>query len=149
MIYLLDTNHCSRIIDKDPKVLSKLRENENADVGISAITRGELIFMAEKSRRQEENYRKVSEFVDSITLYMIDDAIADCYGRLKAQILKHFGPKDSEKRKKTTIQKLGFSDNDLWIAATAIAYQMTVVSADSDFVRIQEVHNLPLENWLQ
>lgn len=149
MIYLLDTNHCSRIIDNDPQILGNIQENYDADIGISVITRGELIFMAEKSQQQEENYQKVSKFVDSITLYMIDDAIADCYGKLKAQILRHFGPKDRQRRSKETIQKLGFSDNDLWIAATAIIYSMTVVSADSDFVRIQEVQHLLLKNWLQ
>ena len=148
MIHLLDTNHCSRIIDKDPKVLRKLQENRNVNVGISAITRGELIFMTEKSQQHEENYQKVSEFVNAITLYMIDDAISDCYGKLKAQILRHFGPKNREKRNKVTMQKLGFGENDLWIAATAITYQMTLVSADNDFVRVQEVQHLLLENWL-
>ena len=93
-MYLLDTNHCSRIINKDPQVLSKLQENREADIGINVITKGELIFMAEKSQRQDENYRKVSAFVNAVTLYMIDEAIADCYGKLKAQILRHFGPKD-------------------------------------------------------
>lgn len=147
MVYLLDTNHCSRIIDKDPQVLSKLQENQNADIGISAITRGELVFMVERSKRQTENAAKVHEFLDAMTLYMIDDAIADCYGRLKGQLLKYFGPKDPTQQRKTTIQKLGFSDNDLWIAATAISYNMIIVSADSDFVRIKEVQHLLLENW--
>lgn len=146
-MYLLDTNHCSQIIGANPDVIKKLQENSSQGVGISAITRGELIFMIERSERVEENYKRFSPFLDNINTYLIDNAISDCYGKLKAKILKHFGPKDKKQARNTTIQKLGFSDNDLWIAATAISYNLTVVSADSDFVRIQEVQALVLENW--
>ncbi|MCA1990899.1 MAG: type II toxin-antitoxin system VapC family toxin [Coleofasciculus sp. S288] len=146
-MYLLDTNHCSQIIGANPDVIKKLQENSIQGVGISAITRDELIFMIERFERVEENYKRFSPFLDNINTYLIDNAISDCYGKLKANILKHFGPKDKKQARNTTIQKLGFSDNDLWIAATAISYNLTVVSADSDFVRIQEVQALTLENW--
>lgn len=148
-MYLLDTNHCSRIMDGDPIVLTKLQANLDRDIGISVITRGELFFMVEKSERKTENLEKVTQFVESVNIYGIDDAIADCYGQLKGSLLKHFGPKNNKaKRSKITIQKLGFSDNDLWIAATAISYDsMTLISADKDFVRIQEVQHLSLANW--
>ena len=147
-MHLLDTNHCSRIMDGDLNVLSRLQENSEQEIGISVITRGELFFMVEKSERQKENLEKVTQFVEAINIYGVDDAIADCYGQLKGKILKHFGPKkDQAKRNKITIQKLGFSDNDLWIADTAITYGMTIISADKDFVRIQEVQHLSLDNW--
>lgn len=146
-MYLLDTNHCSQIIGANPNVIKKLQEISSQGVGISAITRGELIFMVEKSERVKENYDNFSPFLDNINTYLIDNDISDCYGKLKAKILKHFGPKDKKQARNTTVQKLGFSDNDLWIAATAISYNLTLVSADSDFVRIQEVQALILENW--
>jgi tRNA(fMet)-specific endonuclease VapC len=146
-VYLLDTNHCSQIIGANPNVIKKLQEISSQGVGISAITRGELIFMVEKSERVKENYDNFSPFLDNINTYLIDNDISDCYGKLKAKILKHFGPKDKKQARNTTVQKLGFSDNDLWIAATAISYNLTLVSADSDFVRIQEVQALILENW--
>ena len=115
-VYLLDTNHCSQIIGANPNVIKKLQEISSQGVGISAITRGELIFMVEKSERVKENYDKFSPFLDNINTYLIDNDISDCYGKLKAKILKHFGPKDKKQARNTTVQKLGFSDNDLWIS---------------------------------
>jgi len=44
--------------------------------------------------------------------------------------------------------KLGFGENDLWIAAIAKQFQLIVVSSDKDFERIREVENICLESWL-
>ncbi|MCC5644981.1 PIN domain-containing protein [Nostoc sp. CHAB 5824] len=74
--------------------------------------------------------------------FRLNRTVLDVYGSLKGEIVKHFGPKNKAKRRKFTVQDLGFSDNDLWIASTALHYNLTVVSADSDFQRIQQVQNL-------
>jgi tRNA(fMet)-specific endonuclease VapC len=43
--------------------------------------------------------------------------------------------------------KLGFKENDLWIAAIAKQHDLTVVFADSDFRRIRLVEDLKIESW--
>ncbi|MCP5106091.1 MAG: type II toxin-antitoxin system VapC family toxin, partial [bacterium] len=58
-----------------------------------------------------------------------------------------FGPKDKKKRKQTQIHKLGFSENDLWIAAVAKRNNLIIVSADSDFKRMQEILDITIESW--
>ena len=102
----------------------------------------------QKSSQQEANLRFVRIFLQTIDLYPISGGVADVYGSLKGEIVENFGPKDKAKRRKFTVQDLGFSDNDLWIASTALHYNLTVVSGDSDFQRIQQVQALALESWL-
>ncbi|MHC5774838.1 PIN domain-containing protein [Nostoc sp.] len=43
---------------------------------------------------------------------------------------------------------MGFDENDIWIAAIALQNNLTVVSSDSDFLRIQQVRNFSLSSWL-
>jgi len=43
---------------------------------------------------------------------------------------------------------LGFQENDLWIAAVAKRYGLTLVSADRDFSRLSPLGNIAVENWL-
>jgi tRNA(fMet)-specific endonuclease VapC len=147
-MYLLDTNHCSRIINGDLSVIGQLQKNAGAGVSTSVIVRGELIFMAQNSQQRTANLQRVQAFLQVIDLYPVNGAVSDCYGELKAKLYEQFAPKERSKRRRTKIQDLGFDDNDLWIAATALHYSLTVVSVDSDFPRIQQALPLSLENWI-
>jgi tRNA(fMet)-specific endonuclease VapC len=147
-MYLLDTNHGSRIISDDRQVIQAALNHRDEGVAISVITQGELMFMAERSERKVENITCVQSFLESFDVYPISPAISDTYASLKAKLLDTFGPQDKAKRRKIRIQAIGFDDNDLWIAATAIQYNLTLVSADSDFDRIQQVTALQVETWI-
>ncbi|MFZ4675048.1 MAG: type II toxin-antitoxin system VapC family toxin [Nodosilinea sp.] len=146
-MYLLDTNHCSRIIAGDRKLAQQLQLHRGDGVATSVIVRGELRFMVQKSQQQAENLKAVNAFLQTIALYPINSAVADVYGKLKGDIVNQLGPKSKAQRRKTMIQDLGFSDNDLWIAATALHYRLTIVSVDKDFPRLQAIQPFPLESW--
>jgi tRNA(fMet)-specific endonuclease VapC len=146
-MYLLDTNHCSRLLLGDTNIIRRIAMTDESLIATSAIVKGELTFMMENSKQKENNLSRLSEFFEDIRVYLVDDDTATIYGQLKAALFNQFAPKEKEKRRKTTITSLGFDDNDIWIAATAIQHDLTVVSADSDFVRMRSVKPFPLENW--
>jgi tRNA(fMet)-specific endonuclease VapC len=119
----------------------------DALISTCVIARGELIFMAQRSERKSENIIMVQAFLSGMVVYSLDGGTADIYGDLKASILEQFGPKERSERRRTKIEALGVSDNDLWIAAVALQHSLTIVSADSDFKRISAARELQLETW--
>jgi tRNA(fMet)-specific endonuclease VapC len=144
-MYLLDTNHYSRIIFGELALIQQIQAHSDAGVSTSVIVRGELLYMAAKSAQINSNTQQVKAFLDAIDLYPINLSISNIYGELKGKLVNIFGPKEKSQRRKFNIQTLGFGDNDLWIAATAIHYNLTIVSTDSDFQRIQQVSPFALE----
>ena len=147
-IYLLDTNQCSQIINKNPKILYKLSTLDRDDIqATSVIVCGELMYMAENSARKNENVLIVRSFIENITIISIDRKVFDTYASIKAKIFNKFAPKDKKQRRKYKFEKIGFPENDLWIAATAIAYNATIISSDSDFERMLDVVEFKLEYW--
>jgi tRNA(fMet)-specific endonuclease VapC len=147
-MYLLDTNHCSRIILGEPAIIKQLQLHSEAGIATSVIVRGELFYMAAKSEHRAANLQQIRAFLDLIDIYPINLPISEIYGALKGKLISAFGPKDKKQRRKFSPQNLGFGDNDLWIAATTIHYNLTVVSADNDFRRIQQVESFALESWI-
>lgn len=146
--FLLDTNHCSRILDGNPIMAEKLNELKDSQLFICTIVRGELMFMAHNSQRREENLENVRSFLGAINCFDVDNVTADIYGRIKAGIFSRFGPRERKLRRRFRLKELGVDENDLWIAAVARRHDLTIVSADGGFRRIGEVEELDIEEWI-
>lgn len=146
-VYLLDTNHCSRLLQGHPRIVERLSSLDDALVVTCVIVQGELVYMAQKSEQRAANLLRVQSFLHDIDVYPVDDEAANIYGRLKAAILERFGPKEKARRRQARPESLGFTDNDLWIAAIAKRHGCTIVSADSDFNRVAEIDDLAVEAW--
>ena len=107
------------------------------------------MYMVEKSTRRSKNILLTRSFIENITVIDINKKVFDTYASIKAKIFNKFAPKDKKQRRKYKFEKIGFPENDLWIAATAIAYNATIVSIDSDFERMRDVVEFQLECWTQ
>jgi tRNA(fMet)-specific endonuclease VapC len=97
---------------------------------VSSIVLGELYFGAFGSpTRQDEAWQDVTAIFQSLTTLACDANTAQIYGRIKQ-----------------TLKVKGFfvPDNDLWIAATAIQYDITLAARDAHFDWIDE---LRIEQW--
>ena len=139
MVYLLDTNACSRVIQGDSNLINRIVEVGEAQVATCVIVQAELLYMAYKSEQKARNLAQVKVFLQDIKIYFPDEETADIYAQFKAAILDHFGLQEKKKRRKTRIENLGIGENDLWIAAIALRNGLTIVSSDSDFQRMQAV----------
>lgn len=147
-MYLLDTNHCSAIILGEPNVIQRVNEVGEDNIFTCVIVQGELTFMMEKSQRREANLAQLAQFLEDIRIYRITEETATIYGQIKAALINQFAPKEKSKRRKAKVTHLGFDENDIWIAAIALQNNLTIVSRDSDFLRIQQVKSLSIESWI-
>lgn len=98
------------------------------------IVRGEILFGIQRlpvgrKRRVLEN--QAVNLFEELPCLAIPKEAADYYAPMKKYAEQH---------------GTALSENDLWIAATAMALDAILVTADSDFQRIAEF-GLKLEDW--
>jgi len=130
--YLLDTNIVSYILRRNATVGRKLRDANRSgeEVFISCITYYELkrgLLYANATRQLAEFNQFYSKYE---VLFLDDIAILEKACEIHVDL----------KRRGQTIQ-----EQDIFIAATAIARGLILVSNDSDLLRVE---GLSLENWL-
>ena len=118
---LLDTNVIIRYI-KGEGSLDDIFEEEA--LFYSSITLGELLFGSECSQRKTENAEVYSSFCNELKEIKPDNFVAPFYGRIKAQLQTDGRP---------------IPENDIWIAACAMAYSLTVITADRHFSFIKDI----------
>jgi tRNA(fMet)-specific endonuclease VapC len=91
----------------------------------------------------------VEDFLGRIDQLLISAATAQHYADLKSALLTEYGPRERARRRGFDLTRLGFTDNDLWIAAGAIEHDAVLVSNDGDYRRMTNVSNLRVETWLR
>lgn len=125
--YLLDTNIVIALFGEDDQVLKKVQEAQ--EIYHPAIVIGELYYGAFNSTRKAENLRKVDEYRNEAAILNSDDHTARLYGEVKVAL----------KKKGTPIP-----ENDIWISAIALQYDLTLVTRDKHFGNID---GLSVEKW--
>ena len=132
-LYLLDTNAFSALMDEHPRMLARAALLGGMDrAAICTIVRGEIRYGLERmphGRRRREFERKAAGLFLTTPCEDVPEAAGDVYARIKL---------DTERR------GVPLDENDLWIAATALALGATLVSSDTDFRRVS---GLTVEDW--
>lgn len=147
-MFLLDTDHCIHLLDGEPGVAARLGGMEPGEtMAVCPVVCGELFYMAAKSRRRGENLERVQKLLDDLDLLPLDRETAQVYGALKYRIVEHFAARGAKRGRKITAESLGFKDNDLWIAASALRWGGVLASGDGDFSRLRKAGGPPVENW--
>jgi predicted nucleic acid-binding protein len=118
---LLDTNVIVKIFRGDEETAKVLDSIPVEDVYISAITLGELYYGATCSKKREENFSIINEFVSFYKLLEINKEISIKYSTLKYDL---------------KIKGFTIPENDLWIASTGLYYNLNVLSYDKHFKNI-------------
>lgn len=120
--YLLDTNIIISLFADEPSVKNHL---SHADaVFVPSIALGELYYGARKSSRIPENLAKIDSFVAKTPVLVSDLETAKKYGIIKDELRKKGRP---------------LPENDIWIAALALQYDLVLLTRDAHFQQIEMV----------
>jgi tRNA(fMet)-specific endonuclease VapC len=129
--YLLDTDICIYVRQRKPEIVfrqfDKLAPGQAA---ISVITFGELLYGANKSVERERSLKTLSEFFRLVPPLPLPEKSGEVYGFIRS---------DLEVRGEI------ISNNDLWIAAHALASGLTLVTNNEKEFR--RVKGLKVQNW--
>lgn len=131
--YLLDTNICIYIAKQKPlSVFRKFATMTVGSLGMSIITQGELVFGAQKSHHSQKALKLLDELVKYIPSLAMPIEAAEYYGEIRHKLANLGKP---------------IGNNDLWIAAHALAQKVILVTNnEKEFGRVP---GLRVENWTQ
>ena len=119
---LIDTNVIIRFFKGETELFSLFDDVEN--LYISSISVGELMYGAELSKKSEFNRDNYFCFCEQMKVLYPDLEVARSYGKIKASLKVKGKP---------------IPENDIWIAATCHAADLTLITADSDFNFVDEI----------
>ena len=131
--YMLDTDISSYIMKRSHDgVLRRLQQVPIGAVCISVISKSELLFGVEVSPRRQQDHAALDEYLRHVEVFDFPDEAALHYAQIRAAL-------------KASGTMIGA--NDLFIAAHARSFELTLVTNNTDeFSRVQ---NLKIENWAE
>jgi tRNA(fMet)-specific endonuclease VapC len=125
--FLLDTNIIIALLAQDPIVHERITRAE--EILIPCIALGELFFGAYKSLRVQENLARIDDFARNNAVLLCNIDTGKRYGDVKNRLKEKGQP---------------IPENDIWIAAIAQQYSLTLVTRDPHFGLVD---NLSVEKW--
>jgi tRNA(fMet)-specific endonuclease VapC len=129
-LYLLDTNIASYLIKGSSRAVRRRIERvQMAQLAISSVTEGELLYGVARRPEATRLHAIVSEFLLRVSVQPWDSNVARHYGTLRAALENQGRP---------------IGNLDMMIGAHALALGAVLVTNDQAFSRIR---GLKIENW--
>jgi len=128
-LYLLDTNIASYVIKGVPAVKRHIERVHLAQLAISAVTEGELLYGVARRPEATRLHAIVNEFLLRVSIHPWDSDVARRYGALRADLERQGRP---------------IGNLDMMIGAHALALGAVLVTNSQAFSRIK---GLKIENW--
>lgn len=125
--FLLDTNIIAAWFNGEISIANKI--DKAKEVHIPVIVVGELYYGAAFSIQVEKNIKNIQNLTNRYDVLHLDIETTKCYGDIKAALRKRGKP---------------IPENDIWIAAIAQRYQLTLVTRDKHF---KEIETISLKSW--
>lgn len=123
----VDTNAVIAYREGIPEVCNLV---EGAGTIILPVTvLGELLYGAVNSARPQENEQAVFKFLAQCVLIPVDQSIAVRYATVRSKLKKMGRP---------------IPENDIWVAAACLEFEVPILSMDSHFAYVSD---LEVVNW--
>ena len=130
--YLLDTNTIIYLRRRTPaSVRESFNKLQQGEAVISVITYGELMYGVSKSSQKQAAIATLQEMMQILPLAPLPGAAGGVYGEIRAELEAKGKP---------------IGNNDLWIAAHALAAGLILVTNNErEFRRLK---GLKIQNWV-
>jgi len=132
MNYMLDTDTCIYIKNRrPPHVVERFSRLQSGEVVISLVTFGELLNGALKSSQASSALKKINQLTSVLPVQAMSVDVANYYAGIRRSLER---------------QGNIIGANDLWIAAHALALDVTLVTNNTN--EFSRVDGLKIENWV-
>ena len=128
---LLDTNAVSDLMRDDPNVKGRIATHADP-ILTSVVVVGEIRYGLDRipaGKKRADLEMRARAILGAVRIEPVTEQMGQAYGSLKASL---------------EAQGLNLDDNDLWIAAAALALGTVLITRDQIFAKIP---GLPVEDW--
>ena len=119
---LLDTSIVIELFKGNPFVASSLQSCQSIKIPFAVM--GELYLGAYRSSNPKKHIKQINDFLEICFVLFADQETANFYALIKSDLLKKGKP---------------IPENDIWIAAIAKQYDLTLYTQDKHFIEIDGI----------
>lgn len=131
MKYIFDTDTLIYWMKGNINISNRIVSEGFSSIASADISKAELYYGAYKSSKIESNLIAIKNMMERVNFLPFNDPAQSLFGMLKADL----------ERKGNRVDNF-----DLIIAATALAYNLTLVTNNTS--HMQRIPNLKIENWI-